>query len=316
MMNNIDNTSQNLNQSSSQGKSLIGYVGTFSDSLSCTGYGSSLISLIDLEGQTHFLDIDPETYNEVLNNFNRLTLAKEEYAYYWLKRDDYGAVLEWHLFKSTLSLKQVCFLFNRSYDYGSVLNLFKLTESIKMIPLRMFVRGLLADQMLMHAFVQIPASKRHHHSFPGGLLSHSLEVALITRQTVQSLSEVSTNEMEVAMVAGLLHDIGKTKTLGMKSHTNFGRLIDHEQFTLSLLAPHLDKLTQYWVQGSEVLQYLLTWKDSMGICRFVSGNAIKMADHLSTSASIRNMAFKDKPDYYSYSSLLAGARTHYVNRLN
>jgi len=316
MMNHQHNSPQNLNQSNIEGKSLIGYVGPFTDYLNCTGYGSCYLSLIDTEGQTHYLEADQATYKEALNAFNTLSLEKEEHAYYWVKRDDNGMLLEWHQFKSTLNLKQVCFLFNRSYDYASVLHLFQLTESITMIPLRMFVREVIADQILMKSFVQIPASKQHHHSFPGGLLSHSLEVALLTRQTVQSLAAVSTNEREVAMIAGLLHDIGKTKTLGMKSHTNFGRLIDHEQFTLALLAPHLDKLTKYWAQGSEVLQYLLTWKDSVGICRFVSGNAIKMADRLSTSASIRNMAFKDKPGYFSYSSLFIGAKTHYVSRLN
>lgn len=145
---------------------------------------------------------------------------------------------------------------------------------------------------------------------------HSLECALMTQQMVGSIINISTKEKEVAIVAALFHDVGKVKTLGSTQHTSTGRLIDHEQFTLMLLAEPLNSLQEYWEQGAETLQYLLTWKESQGVCRFVSGNAIKMADRLSTSASLRSMAFKDKPEYFHFAELNIGANKHYLNRLN
>jgi hypothetical protein len=138
----------------------------------------------------------------------------------------------------------------------------------------------------------------------------------MTQQTVESLIDVSRKEKEVAVIAALFHDVGKIKTLGPTQHTSTGRLIDHEKFTLMLLASPLNTLQEYWEQGAETLQYLLTWTDKQGVCRFVSGNAIKMSDRLSTSASLRSMVFKDKPDYFHFAEWSIGSSKLYLNRLN
>ncbi|PLA73473.1 hypothetical protein CYQ88_10965 [Hydrogenovibrio sp. SC-1] len=189
-------------------------------------------------------------------------------------------------------------------------------NSLSVAPLKTFMRMVLSDVPLMKSFVSIPASKRHHHSFPGGLLSHSLECALITHSSVNSLIEVSQNEKEVAIVAALLHDVGKIETLGLQEHTSMGKLLDHEKFTLSVLAPHLNELKKFWYKGYEVLTYLLNWKSSMGYCQYVVGNAIKIADQMSTSASLRRMAFSDKPEYFHFSKLQVGQKETYLSRLN
>lgn len=67
------------------------------------------------------------------------------------------------------------------------------------------------DKTLMIAFVSIPASKRHHHSYPRGLLTHSLQCALITMQNMSAMNELTQSEREVTLVAALLHDVGKPK---------------------------------------------------------------------------------------------------------
>lgn len=161
----------------------------------------------------------------------------------------------------------------------------------------------------------LPASKRHHHSFPYGLLSHSLECSSITAQNMLSLENVSVSEIEITIISALLHDIGKTQTLNLTEHTSTGRLINHEAFTLSVMANQLKNLTDNWQKGAETLQYLLTWKTNMGFCRFLGGNVMKLADQLSTSASLRRMDFTDKPSYHYFSTLKIGKKQHYINRL-
>jgi putative nucleotidyltransferase with HDIG domain len=167
----------------------------------------------------------------------------------------------------------------------------------------------------MIRWVALPASKRHHHSYPGGLLAHSLECAFIAEQNVGMLTELSTREKEVTILAALLHDIGKTQTLSMDGHTSTGRLIDHELLTLQVLAKPLEVLKKRWPDGAQTLQYLLTWKSSMGFCKFVGGNIIKFADQISTSASLRRMAFQDKPLHYRYASIQKSNYSAYLNRL-
>jgi hypothetical protein len=298
------------------GKQSIGYAGIFGQDLGCTEYGWCQISLIDQNHFTHYIQVDSQDYIEIHQRYESLNLQNTELLYLWVEQDTDGHVLNWRLFKSTLTLEQLFPIYQASYDFDSLYQLFELIEGLKVIPLRMFARQVLMDKPLMTAFVSIPASKRHHHSFPGGLLMHSLECALMTKQTVESLIDVSIKEKEVSIIAALFHDVGKVKTLGETKHTSTGRLIDHEQFTLMLLADPLNSLNEYWEQGAETLQYLLTWKESQGVCRFVSGNAIKMSDRLSTSASLNSMAFKDKPEYFHFSELNIGANKHYLNRLN
>ncbi|EGQ9744871.1 hypothetical protein FWP33_20445 [Vibrio parahaemolyticus] len=70
---------------------------------------------------------------------------------------------------------------------------------------------------------QLPASESHHHNWPGGLLKHSLEVALVSFKYSKSwdLPPISLNDYEArrrprwqyaAFVIGLFHDVGKAIT--------------------------------------------------------------------------------------------------------
>ena len=298
------------------GKQLFGYAGIFGQEGQTTGYPCHQVSLVDQRYYTRYITVDEQAYAEMSEQFERLNLQNTESLYLWLEQANDGTVIHWRLFKSNLSLEQIYPIYQACYDFESLYQLFDLIENLKMMPLKSFAREVLMDTQLMTAFVSIPASKQHHHSFPGGLLMHSLECALMTQQNVGSLIDISNNEKEVTVIAALFHDIGKIKTLGSHQHTSIGRLIDHEQFTLMMLAEPLSRLETVWAQGAEALQYLLTWTEKQGNCRFVSGNVIKMADRLSTSASLNSMAFKDKPDYYHFSELSIGANKQYLNRLN
>ncbi len=70
---------------------------------------------------------------------------------------------------------------------------------------------------------QLPASESHHHNWPGGLLKHSLEVAIVSLKYSKAwdLPPISLNDYEArrrprwqyaAFVIGLLHDVGKAIT--------------------------------------------------------------------------------------------------------
>jgi len=306
---------QQERQQIGHGKQRIGYAGIFGQDLGCTNYGLCQVSLVVQNNMTHYIQVDSEDYTDINQRYENLHLNQNESLYLWIEQNTDGTLLNWRLFKSTLSLEQLFPIYQACYDFESLYQLIELIEGLKIIPLRMFAREVLMDKALITAFVSIPASKRHHHSYPGGLLTHSLECAFITMQNLNAMNELRQSEKEVTIIAALLHDIGKTQTLSIDQHTDLGRLLDHEQFTLLALSEPLKALSSYWCKGAETFQYLLTWKPSMGFCRYVGGNVIKLADQLSTSASLRQMAFDKKPSYYSFSQLKIGQNTHYINRL-
>lgn len=299
----------------SNGKQYFGYAGTFSQTIGYPNGSSSYINLIDVTHNTHSFIVDQTTFEEIHYRYQQINLSTTEYCFIWLEVDAMNVIVNWRLFKASMTLEQLYPIYQSAYCFESLYQLFEAVNALSVRPLKTFMRMVLADEKLMTAFVSIPASKHHHHSYPGGLLSHSLECALITYNSVSSLVEVSQNEKEVAIVAALLHDIGKIETLSIQEHTSMGKLLDHEKFTLSVLSPHLNELKQYWYKGYEVLVYLLSWKPSMGFCQYVVGNAIKNADQMSTSASLRRMAFSDKPDYFHFSKLQIGQKEAYLSRL-
>jgi len=83
---------------------------------------------------------------------------------------------------------------------------------------------------LLQAFLDRPASLAHHHSVRGGLLAHSVDVAL---DCAQSCRFHPTIDRDLAVTSGLLHDIGKAQEYraaqgGRYSRSESGELKMHK----------------------------------------------------------------------------------------
>ena len=166
--------------------------------------------------------------------------------------------------------------------------------------LRAFLKEVFTDDGLRNAFLSLPASQAHHHACPGGLAAHSLEVATIAHGALIDLEE---GERWLACVAGLLHDIGKLRTLqGSGRRTVLGYLVDHEQLTLEILAPALGSLDRIWPDGGTALRYLLTWRraKSTGRPLLPAALAIEFADQLSSARGVRDDLFEGRPDWQRF----------------
>lgn len=165
--------------------------------------------------------------------------------------------------------------------------------------LKAFLSEVFADDVKT-LFLTLPASHSHHHAWPGGLAAHSLEVAAIAHRALVDLDE---SERWLACVAGLLHDIGKVRTLHWSGRrTLLGHVVDHEQLTLEILAPALNSLDHAWSDGGAALRHLLTWRrtKSMGRPLLPGALALEFADHLSSARSVRDDLFKDRPDWQRF----------------
>ena len=166
--------------------------------------------------------------------------------------------------------------------------------------LRAFLKDVFTETKLRDAFLSLPASHSHHHAWPGGLAAHSLEVATIVHRTLVDLDE---SERWLACVAGLLHDVGKLRTLQSGGRRPvLGYLVDHEQLTLEILAPALGSLDRKWPDGGTALRYFLTWRrtQSMGRPLLPGALALEFADRLSSARSIREDLFKGRPAWQRF----------------
>ena len=129
-----------------------------------------------------------------------------------------------------------------------------LVEQIQHPVLQRFVAQVLLQREVSIPFLRNPASKAHHHNTLGGLLRHSIDVANIALQNTTSQSE-----RDIVIVASLLHDIGKVKTLNEHIQlTDVGQLIEHDDITLEICAEPLKQLEKENITIANILRHCWT----------------------------------------------------------
>jgi len=115
----------------------------------------------------------------------------------------------------------------------------ELANSLKHNELKVFLADVILQPDVTIKYLTCPASLNYHHNYAGGLIEHSVDVAA----RLASEHSMSQQQRDIAVVAALLHDVGKTQTLTAElTRTAIGQLVDHDDLTLELCASALQKL--------------------------------------------------------------------------
>lgn len=152
--------------------------------------------------------------------------------------------------------------------------------------LKQFLVRVFNDTTIVDDFSTAPASRAHHHAFTGGLMVHSVDVAW----RLFNQRQFSSRERYLGVVAGLLHDIGKIKTLTKSmTRTQVGSVMNHELLTLEILSPHLRWLDEHDFEMAISLRSLLTWKPQNydPIPALDVFEAVKSADRISSANGLQ-----------------------------
>ena len=130
-----------------------------------------------------------------------------------------------------------------------------LVDQIQSSSLKLFLAQVLMDDLVSYRYLQCPASLRHHHNFSGGLLEHSIEVA----ECLLHENTFNKKEFDIAIVAALLHDIGKTKTITINgTRTALGMVVDHDELTLEVCGSALAQLDKREPHTAMLLRHIWT----------------------------------------------------------
>lgn len=169
--------------------------------------------------------------------------------------------------------------------------------------LQQFLDAVFQVEAVALPYLSLPASRAHHHSWPGGLAEHSLEVA---RSVYNSAVLDDPEERALATIAALLHDLGKVRTFSTGGYrSRLGQVVPHTAITLEMLAEPLSALEKRWPDGAIALRYLLTWRSDRGAARPLLPVAllIEQADRYSAAQSARRLAQRRTPPWNRFSEL-------------
>ncbi len=89
------------------------------------------------------------------------------------------------------------------------------------------VKSFLEDKEFAEKFKTAPAGKRMHHAYLGGLLEHTLSVALLADRVAGHYSGI---DRDLLLTGAILHDIGKVKEFVYERRIEYsdeGRLVSH-----------------------------------------------------------------------------------------
>jgi len=170
-----------------------------------------------------------------------------------------------------------------------------------------FVNALFNRQDIARPFLEVPASRQHHHAYPGGLLDHSLECVQLAGSMCTGMSS---SERDLIQLAALLHDIGKLRVLKPDGgRTAMGLAVDHDTLTLEILAPQLRQLDTDWPTGGMALRVLLQHRGRRQAAPNYPGcEIVRAADRISATQAAAAQAFNGTPAWRNLSESLGDSR--------
>lgn len=104
-------------------------------------------------------------------------------------------VEHWAIIPQLVSLSGLSQWYQAAHCPATLDRLLALIQRMKIPVLQAWLVWVLRHRNLAQPFFQLPASRQHHHSYPGGLLLHSVECA----EWVERIANVSLGSKEAAL---------------------------------------------------------------------------------------------------------------------
>ena len=114
-----------------------------------------------------------------------------------------------------------------------------------------------ADVDFVAAYRRAPAAKHMHHAYIGGLLEHTLSMAVLAEMIAGHYSGV---DRDMLLAGVILHDVGKLRELEYThriDYTDEGRLLSHIVIGLAMLEEKLQQVPDFPVIQVQLLKHLM-----------------------------------------------------------
>jgi 3'-5' exoribonuclease len=114
-----------------------------------------------------------------------------------------------------------------------------------------------SDDAFVAAYTRAPAAKRMHHAYIGGLLEHTLSMAVLSELVAGHYNGV---DRDLLLAGVILHDVGKIRELEYVNHIDYtdeGRLLSHIVIGLSMLDEKLTQVPDFPEAQARLLKHMI-----------------------------------------------------------
>ncbi|NJD39673.1 MAG: hypothetical protein FIA89_15330 [Geobacter sp.] len=144
------------------------------------------------------------------------------------------------------------------YNLTDVQKFIAMVDNLEISQLKDLLYRVFADEDLATTYLTGKSSRGYHHNEPGGLLRHSLQVAEIV---ARYRGVVQDYQLEIGIVAALLHDIAKVRMWYNRPATEVSApILSHDLMTTEMIATPLKALEAEWKDGAALLRDCLNYK--------------------------------------------------------
>jgi len=113
------------------------------------------------------------------------------------------------------------------------------------------------DREFVSKFKTAPAAKKMHHAYIGGLLEHTLSMALLVEKISGHYAGVDT---DMLFTGAILHDVGKVRELDYQfkiDYSDEGRLLNHIVIGCQMLDEKLREIKEFPQEHAMLLKHLI-----------------------------------------------------------
>jgi len=133
----------------------------------------------------------------------------------------------------------------------------KMVSTIQTDHFRKLLEAFFADEAFVTGFTTAPAAKKMHHAYIGGLLEHTLSMALLIEKTGKHYGGI---DGDLLLTGAVLHDIGKIEEFQWSSFIDYsdkGRLLNHIVIGCGMIDEKIKEIKDFPEQAALVLKHLI-----------------------------------------------------------
>ncbi len=135
--------------------------------------------------------------------------------------------------------------------------LIQISQTVEHEHLSRLLSAFFEDEAFVDSFKTAPAAKKMHHAYLGGLLEHTLSIALLVQAIGDHYKGI---DKDLLLTGGILHDIGKVHEFSYQTHIDYsdaGRLLNHIVIGVEMLERKIAAINDFPEDIALVLKHMI-----------------------------------------------------------